>query len=178
MPYFKKEGLDIPQLINDDFLKAVKLCYNNELYVSALKLILSFIDSISFVVSGESSAKSFKNWLDNYCKIEEMGITSSELWEHRNAILHITSLDSFRVKEGKEKRLIAYIGSEIPKTVLDQSDSHTKYFEIMVLMKTLEKGIEQILIRLNERTIDFEQFLERYDLIVSDSRNLKIKYTK
>jgi len=178
VPYFRKEGLDIAQLIHDDFYKAIKLCYNNDLYVSSVKLIVSFIDSISFVVYGESSGKSFKQWLDEYCNIEQIGISSSELWEHRNAILPITSLDSNKVKQGKEKRLIACVGGEIPKAVKEANESNTKYFEIMELLNVLQKGVAEILKRLNERKLDFEDFLNRYDLIVSDCRNLKITYEK
>ncbi len=176
--YFKKDGLDIAQLIHDDFFQAIKLCYNNELYVSSVKLIMSFIDSISFVVYSESSGLVFKKWLDEYCVIEEIGITSSELWEHRNAILHITSLDSFKVKQGKVKRLIAFTGGKIPERILKQVESETKYFEIMTLLKCLQKGVEEILVRLNARTLDLEKFLNNYDLIVSDCRNLKVIYEK
>lgn len=178
-PYFKNEGLDIAELINDDFFLAIKLCYNNQLYVSSVKLIVSFIDSISFVVNGESSGNSFKKWLDEYCNIEQIDILSSEMWEHRNAILHITSLDSNKVKQGKVKRLIAYVGGEIPKTVIELAEeSQTKYFEIMALIRVLQEGVEKVLIDLNTRKLDLENFLNRYDLIVSDSRLLNVTYEK
>lgn len=49
--YTTPEGFDVPRLINDDFFLAIKLLFNSGLYVSASKLLLSFIDSIAYVES-------------------------------------------------------------------------------------------------------------------------------
>ena len=109
--YIVNGRLDLPRLINDDFFLAIKICYNSGYYTSATKLLMCFIDTISYISFGTSSGKSFQEYLDRYCDLKKVGITSLELWEHRNGILHMTNLESRKITKGEVKRLISYVGT-------------------------------------------------------------------
>src|SRR5438270_13625772 len=98
--YMTPAGLDIPRLLNDDFFEAIRLLFNSRKFVSSLKLLLSFLDTIAFLDSGESGGPHFQRWLDTYVDLSTVGATSQELWEHRNSLLHMTNLDSRRVLGG------------------------------------------------------------------------------
>lgn len=172
--YVKEDKLHLDKLIDDDFFKAIKLCYNNKLFVSSVKLLLSFIDSISFVAYGKSDAHTFQNWLKEFCEVEKLGITPFEIWEHRNAMLHMTGLSSRKVDKCECRMLIGYIGN-LP-TSFDLNTENCGYYNIKLLIDVIAKGIEKYV---NEKVIatrDFETFVKRYDLIVSDVRTLNINY--
>lgn len=53
--YSKTGTFDFAELINDDYLKAYKLLFNNQHYTSATKLFLSCIDSLAYVEYGHNS---------------------------------------------------------------------------------------------------------------------------
>ena len=166
--YFVNGQLDLCRLINDDFLLAVKLCYNNGYFISATKLLMCFIDSMSYVTCGESSGKSFQEYLNKFCDLVKIGITSEELWEHRNAILHVTGLDSIKISKGKVRRLISYVGTLTED--MPTGHENTKYFSLYDLMievgKSVENFVDSLIKNLNERKL----FFERYDQVVSDVR--------
>ncbi len=61
--YTNSEGIDISQLIHDDYFKAIKLTFNNQLYVSSMKLLLSCIDSVAYIEYGDENRKPFIEWL-------------------------------------------------------------------------------------------------------------------
>lgn len=168
--YISDDKFDIPRLINDDFFLAIKLCFKHKYYVSATKLLLSFIDSISFVAYGESNGKYFQEWLKEYCDLNSLGITEFELWEHRNSILHMTGLESRQVKNKKCKTIVGYIGkvSNMPNL----NTSECSYYDMYDLMKNIAKGIEKYIASIKPN--ELETFVERYDLIVSDTRMLII----
>jgi hypothetical protein len=170
--YTKDNKFHIDQLINDDFFKAIKLCFNNRLYVSSVKLLLSFVDSISFVAYGKSDSQSFQNWLKEFCDLKELDITAFELWEHRNSMLHTTGLTSRKVEKKECRMLICYIGS-LPNDV-DLDTKNCGYYNLKALIDIIAKGIAKYI---NEKVIiprDYKTFVERYDLIVSDVRTLNV----
>jgi hypothetical protein len=173
--YMSNNVLDLPQMINDDFFEAIKLCYNKGYYISAVKLLMSYIDSFSYVVYGKSNGESFQKYLDEYCIIATIGITSMEVWSHRCSILHLTSLDSDKVKSGNVKRLVSYVG-KLPKNLKLENDSKTNYFEVMELIKCVSNGTGKYLKEFQDPNFNFEQFVNRYDQIVSDCRNFKVYY--
>lgn len=45
--YTSSDGFDMPKLLNDDYFNAIKLLFNSKYYVSCMKLIVSFIDTVS-----------------------------------------------------------------------------------------------------------------------------------
>ena len=108
--YFTKEAFDFSALINDDFFQPVRILFNNKHYISAVKLLLVAIDSISYIEYGDIQENTFVKWLNDYSDIGRLEITPEELWEQRNSLLHMSNLDSRKVTSGHYRRLIAYVG--------------------------------------------------------------------
>lgn len=167
--YTTNDSFDLPRLLNDDYFLAIKLLLNEGYYVSACKLLLSFIDTIAFLAYGDLGNQSvIKKWLDEYAELSSIGITSSELVELRHSLLHMTNLDSRRVLKGNVKRLMFYVGTlpdEIPK-----ENDEAKYFNLKDLIYLIPNALEKWTIHLNSKPSDLIALIERYDLIVSDSR--------
>jgi hypothetical protein len=89
--YFNSQGFDFPSLINDDFLAPIRLLYQNKHYVSATKLLMTFIDSIGYVEYGDTVDNPFIKCLVTYADLTSVGVSPEELWEHRNSLLHMSS---------------------------------------------------------------------------------------
>jgi hypothetical protein len=168
--YMTPTGLDVPRLLNDDFFEAIRLLFNSRKFVSSLKLLLSFVDTMAFLETGESSGSSFQRWLDTYVDLSLVGATSQELWEHRNSLLHMTNLDSRRVASGRVRRLLSYVG-ELPVGVPAET-ADSKFFSFKRLISAIGEGVRKFLGQLNADPAKLKLFLERYDLIVSDHRQM------
>ena len=165
--YLSEEGFDLSQLLNDDYLLAIKLLYNNNHYVSALKLMLSFIDTVAYLEFGDAR-DNFQQWLDLYTELSTIDISSNELWEMRNSLLHMTNHDSRKVLKGEVRRLMFYIGT-LRKGLPTESDEG-KYFNLKHLINTILTGVEKWTDSYNSNSSKFKDFIERYDRVVSDSR--------
>lgn len=170
--YMTKDGFDFPRLVNDDFINAIRLLYNQGHYVSAAKLLMSFVDTIAFVEHGDTTIIPFRHWLDAYVDLASVGVTSEELWEHRNSLLHMSNLDSRKVLAGKVRRLWIYVGRQPPASV--PQDNEGKWYNLLALIKAVGAGIGRFAASYNTDRAKFEVFLDRYDLIVSDKRVRRI----
>jgi len=170
--YMSEEGFDLSRLINDDYLLAIKLLYNNGHYVSALKLLMSFIDTLAFL-EFDDTPRNFHRWLDQYVDLNDLEIVPDELWEMRNSLLHMTNSDSRKVRKGEVKRLMFYIGT-LTKELSNKSDE-AKYFELMGLIRAIAYGIDKWANSYNIERPKFQSFVDRYDRIVSipDIKSLK-----
>lgn len=104
--YLTEGGFDFPQLIQDDYFDAIHLLWNNRKYMSCLKLVFSAIETLGYVEYGPDRNDCFAKWLDDYCDLGKVGVTSDELWELRNSLVHMTNLDSRKVRSGKTHRLL------------------------------------------------------------------------
>lgn len=151
------------------------MLYNNGHYVSALKLLMSFIDTVSYLEFGDI-AKSFQQWLDKYVDLNSIKVTSTELWEMRNSILHMTNSDSRKVLKGEVHRLMFYVGT-LKKGLSDKTDE-AKYFELINLITIISDGIQQWAKTYNINPSKFTDFVNRYNRIFSDSRYETIKIDK
>lgn len=113
--YTKDNIFHYADLINDDFLLAYKLLYNNRHYASAAKLFMSCIDSIAHVEYGYDKKPSeravFSRWLDAYVDLKPVGVTADELWELRNGMLHMSNLDSNKVLKKKLDEFQSRLGT-------------------------------------------------------------------
>jgi hypothetical protein len=159
--------LDVPRLFNDDYFEAIKLLYNARHWVSAAKLLMSFLDTVAFVDMGDL-AGNFALWLDKYANLDALGITSKELWEYRNGLLHMTNLNSRAVAKGVTAPLILYVGS-IPLPMPSTPDG-AKYFNLKELVDTVALAISKWIEDCNSNPSKWVDFVKRYDLTVSDSR--------
>ena len=154
-------------LINNDYFKAIKLLFNAGLYVSCAKLLMSCIDTLAFVEFGDVPGN-FTRWLDSYVDLKALGITSDELWEFRNSVVHMTTLKSRKVAAGKVSPIAPYVAN--PATVLSPSPGSLKPFNLHSLIVNVTVGIEAWLKSYNQDRNKFLTFIERYDLTISDSR--------
>jgi len=170
--YMSEQGFDFSRLLNDDFVQPIRLLYNHRHYVSAAKLLMTFIDSVGFLEFGDTGENTFVKWLETYADFKAVGLTPEELWEHRNSLLHMSNLDSRRVLAGKMKRLMFYVGP-LPSGIPVESKD-TKYYNLFVLMKTMDAACGRWAESFNRNRGKSKQFLDRYDLIVSDERLFNI----
>jgi hypothetical protein len=169
--YLDNSGLHLDHLINDDFFEAIRLLYNNNHYVSAMKLLMICVDTISYLEFGDIGGN-FQKWINTYTKISDLNITADELWEFRNSILHMTNLDSRKVTQNKEKRLIFYVSH--PDTHYQSLGDEGKYFKFIDLINCIGFGIGVWGETFNTERTKFETFVKRYDRILSDKRKTYI----
>lgn len=167
--YTSEKGIDLSQLIHDDYFLAIKLTYNARLYVSAMKLLVSCIDSIAYIEFGNvRNPVPFINWLDTYADLSALGITASELWELRNGILHMSNINSNRVREGKVRRVTFKVGGAPDHQPTTGSDVY--YFDFYLLIQIYGRALGVWVQTYNETVEKFSKFVERYDETISDSR--------
>ena len=166
--YWTNGGLDLTQLITDDYQSAVDVLWDNGKYISALKLLLSMIDTLGFVEYGLQN-NCFRVWLDEYCNMGQAGVTSLELWELRNSLLHMSNLDSKKVRRGAVERLKPVIINsqvDVPSHSGGYKNFHLSRFAATVLPQGIDKWIRSY----NEQPAKLLQFIHRHDTIVSEAR--------
>ena len=167
--YSTEDGFDFPQLIQDDYFEAIHLLWKNRKYVSCLKLVFSAIETLGYVEYGPDSNDCFARWLDDYCDLGQVGVTSDELWQLRNSLIHMTNLDSRKVRSGKTHRLLpqfTHPGRDVVPFVDGMKVLHVARF----VSSVLPNGIENWLRSYNREREKFVEFVERYDTIVSEAR--------
>ena len=169
--YMTTGGLDIPRLINDDYFNAIRLLFNHRSWVSCMKLLASFVDTVAFLEFGDVSGN-FQKWLDTYANMQRLGITSAQLWEMRNSLLHMSNLDSRKVLSGREKRVGFCVG---PKGMAPMSDIACTYFNLNDLIEEIAAALSVWVDSLNHDRAKFLRFVERYDRIISDARPSRIR---
>jgi hypothetical protein len=165
--YVKEGCFDIARLINDDYFLAIKLLFNARHYVSAAKLLMSFIDTVAFIDEGDVR-DGFARWLDRYAALTALRITPKELWEFRNGLLHMTNLRSRAVASGNTAPLIFYVGT--PSRPIPSNPSGAKYFSLKGLMDIVAAAISKWIETYNSNPEKLTSFVERYDLTISDAR--------
>jgi len=166
--YTREDGIDLLQLIHDDFFPAIKLTFNAGLHVSAAKLLASCIDSVVYIEFGDTrDFQPFVRWLSAYADLSPVGVTPEELWELRNSLLHMTNLSSRKVNEKKVRRISIRVGGK-PETDADG----TCFFEFMELVRAFHRALSRWIESYNQDHSKFVKFVERYDETISDSRML------
>lgn len=169
--FFNDQGFDFSGLLNVDFFNPVRILFQKQHYVSATKLLLVAIDSMSHVEYGDVPG-SFVKWLHQYADLSKIGITAEELWEQRNSLLHMSNLDSRKVRAGGARRLVAYVG-EIPAHVeLDQSS--IGYYDLEKLILEFAAACGRWIETYGRDRSKIDSFVSRYDLIASDARMLRV----
>ncbi len=170
--YMSDGKLDIGTLIHNDHYVAVKTLFNEKHYLSSLKLMVSFIDTLGYLDNGEIKGNVFVLWLNSYSNIsEELGVSSEELWEFRNSILHMTNLDSRKVKNGKVRRVSFMVASRRTPPKIDHD---TAYFNFTDLIFVVQKAIKSWLETYVADPAKLAIFVKRYDRVISDSRMAKM----
>lgn len=165
--YTTDKGIDLPQLINDDYFLAIKLTFNARLYVSAMKLLVCCIDSVAYIEYGnDRKSVPFIKWLNTYADLAPLGITAEELWELRNGLLHMTNTNASKVRDNKVRRISFRVGT------LAEPEQQTEifYFEFRALIQAFAEAQAKWIGTYNVDREKFVTFVERYDETVSDSR--------
>jgi hypothetical protein len=85
-------------------MEPMKLLFNQKHYISSFKLLVSLIDTIAYLEYGDVK-RNFQQWLDTYSEISKVEITSDEVYQLRNSLLHMTNLNSRDVLKKKHRRL-------------------------------------------------------------------------
>ncbi|MCK4817524.1 hypothetical protein KA005_17280 [bacterium] len=165
--YMTPHGFDLPRLIHNDYFNAIKLLFNQGHYVSCMKLLVSFIDTIAYLEHGDVKGN-FVMWLDSYSNLDKVGITSSQLWELRNSILHMSNLDSRKVSSGKEKKISFCVAKEGYTSPENQG---IKYFNLKDLIGVITDALSKWIGTFNENPDKFVVFVEKYDTVISDDRH-------
>lgn len=174
--YTKVDGFDIFKLLNDDYLQATKVLFNNGHYVSFLKLFLIFIDTISYLEYGDDK-DNFKKWLNKFVDMKKIGITEEELWEFRNSLLHMTNTQSRKVKQNKINELSPYFKNSKIKFSTPTFEN-LKYFDAILLRDEVFIGLVAWVKTYKTSPQKWELFFERYDEVISDIRYLKIDFNQ
>lgn len=164
--YTTAAGIDLPRLLNDDYFNAIRILFNAAQYVSCMKLLVSFIDTISFLAYGDERSV-FIRWLDTYAQVGRLGITSEELWELRNSLLHMSNLDSRRVVQCKVRR-IGFCVARSGTSALPTED--VAYFNLLDLITEIASATSKWIDGLNADPDSFLAFVFRYDRVVADAR--------
>ncbi len=166
--YLTEEGFDFPRLLNDDFLRAIKLLLNEGYYISGLKLLFSAIDTIAYLDVGDEK-DNFTTWLRNYAELEGLGVSAEELWECRNALLHMTGIESRKVRQGSVRKLVPAVGMEPPKFI-KELENDTAYLNIHKLYMAFCLALPKWIDTYNKTPQKWQDFIDRYDEVTSEAR--------
>jgi hypothetical protein len=134
---------------------------------------MSLVDALAFVKHGDKP-RNFTRWLDTYADLQSIGITSVEPWEFRNALLHMTTLESRKVLAGKVPRLIPLVGRIPPEVSIDSQDH--KHFSLSGLIHVVAAAIPGWIATYNHDRNKVENFVARYDTVLSDARVANIQF--
>lgn len=171
--FITNEGFDFAGLLNADFFQPIRILFQAQHYVSATKLLVVAIDSIAHVEYGDMPG-AFTKWLACYAHLEKIGITPEELWEQRNSLLHMSNLNSRRVRSGSVRSLVAYVGNIPQQVTLDQTG--VGYYNLRALILEFAAACHRWMETYNNDRSKIDQLVERYDLIASDARMLTTLY--
>ena len=166
--YVTTSGLNVHDLLHDDFTEAIKLLYERKHYVSAMKLIVSFIDTVAFLDLGDVT-RNYETWLSKHAALAAVGVTPSEFWEFRNSILHMTNPLSRKVLSGKVLLLCFYI-DPTSKSVRIDRDSGTKMFSFEALYEAIIEAVDTWTKSYSGNLSRQLEFIQRYDSVLSEGR--------
>jgi hypothetical protein len=163
--YTREEGIDLPQLIHDDFFLAIKLTFNAGL--SLLPSCWSHALIAPPLLSLATHATS--NPSCGRCPPTPTFHLSGSLQRSfgSSATVFMTNLSSRKVNEKKVRRISIRVGGK-PETDADG----TYFFEFMELVRAFQGALIRWIESYNQDRSKFVKFVERYDETISDSRML------
>jgi hypothetical protein len=166
--YTSSRGLDLDALFEDDFLCAIRILFENKLYVSAMKLLLSFIDTLAFLEYGNVLGN-FSDWLEAYADLTPVGITAAQVWALRCGLLHMTNSYSHSVLKGNEPPLCFY-GNAPDREIKWNHDDSIAMFSFEGLYDAVVGAVGAWATHYSGNLERQFRFVERYDLILSEGR--------
>jgi hypothetical protein len=165
--YSNGKGINLSQLVHDDYFLAIKITFNAGLYVSSMKLLVSCIDSLAYIEYGDEQG-AFVSWLNMYADLRPIGITAVELWELRNGLLHMTNTNSKKVRRNNIRRISFRVGG--PPDFPRDGAGEVFYFDFYGLLSAFSDAQRRWIDTYNSDSGKFFKFIERYDETISDTR--------
>ena len=172
--YSTPNGFDLPRLLNDDYFEAIKPLFREQHYASCMKLIVSFLDTVAYLEYGDIK-DSFTKWLDTFSNLKQLNISSSQLWEFRNSILHMSNLDSRKILKGREKRISFFVCNEQYKYP-NHDDIEIAYFNLKDLIHCIIAALSGWMETFVDNEAKIILFIQRYDRVISDHRYAIVAY--
>lgn len=169
--YMREGGFDLNGLLRDDFFDAIRMVWNAKKYISALKLLFCMVDSLAYIEFGDDR-ESFLKWLDTFCDLRKLRVSSQELWELRNSLIHMTNLESRKVLARKTKRLFPHVGPIDSTLFFDEEDGKSLHCALF-LLDVVPNGIVNWIQTYKADPDKWGTFFDRYDYIVSDVRRME-----
>ena len=166
--YLTPAGLDFDALLGNDFIDAIKLLYEHRHYVSAMKLLMSFIDSVAYLDLGDV-AGNFVTWLAKYAVLTPVGVTPDELWELRNSLLHMTNPYSRKVLAGRVPPLSFHFDPASQNVRVD-GITGTKMFSFESLYNAVIEAVGPWAKSHSGDLAKQLEFIQRYDTVLSEGR--------
>ena len=170
--YWKPQGFDFTELIEDDYYSAIKVLWNEKKYISSLKLTCSLVDTLGYVEFGDNGIV-FVRWLDAFCDFTTMGSTPEEFWELRNSLLHMSNLESRQVQKGRVKRLIPVLHPADQEFPIGSTADYGFFHMARFLADVFPKGIANWVGSYSGNNQKLLTFTKRYDTIVSEARMMR-----
>ena len=119
---------------------------------------------MSFVSTGRSSPGNFKKWLGKFVELQRIGVTADEVWEHRNAVLHLSTYESNKVRDGSIRKLVPYAGRRPPLP----SNEHI-FYDLHAFLLAVFAGLGKYLSAMDESEEMRRIFCDNYENTVSDA---------
>ncbi|MFZ4394610.1 MAG: hypothetical protein ACOYOU_03170 [Kiritimatiellia bacterium] len=166
--YVESGRLNLHDLLGDDFLAAIKLLHEHKLYVSATKLLVSFVDTMAYIEYGDKNGNC-EEWLSAFAVLDDVGITPAEFWEFRNGLLHMTNPFSRRVASGKVASLRIY-SDVLDRSVKRDEAGNAIMFSFEALYDAIMQAIDRWAVTYNGNLPKQLEFIERYDVVHSEGR--------
>ncbi|HAZ0555793.1 TPA: hypothetical protein I4D55_003403 [Enterobacter hormaechei] len=160
--YLDGESFDMVGLLRDDHFIPLHYLFNNKHYLSCIKLLFSFIDTIAWIDIGEHH--NFIKWINNYADLTSLEVSPEELWELRNSLIHMSNLDSQKVKQGKVRRISFAIHKRNSFKTITIGD--TTFFNLTDFLFVIEDAMRKWVDTYNQDQLKIITFVERYDKIV------------
>jgi hypothetical protein len=110
----------------------------------------------------------FKLWLENYVSLPDLHVTSEELWELRNSLIHMTNYDSRRNINGSIDRVMIYSG--IDTSEYSNSNDKQKLLNFNSMYEKTYDGVIKWLSEIMKSQEEKERFIQNYIFIASDFR--------
>ncbi len=154
----------LKKLINDDHMEPVKLLFNQKHYISSFKLLVSLIDTIAYLEYGDVK-RNFQQWLDTYSEISKLDITSDEVYQLRNSLLHMTNLNSRDVLKKKHRRLSIAICKKGHPTQYHDEIVYFNFTDFLFIFdEAVDRWVESYKDSKKQLTL-----IERYDEVLRDN---------
>lgn len=132
----------IQNTINDQIKRGIRFCIENDLYLPALAIIYSGIDTLAYLGMPankvENDRHDFIEWVEKYIHLPGPKITGEELYSARCGVLHTTGISSRKTRDGSA-RMIAYQYGNLPDTSPNRAKSEVSDTMVIIAIETLAR---------------------------------------